>query len=311
MSKEHQLEQLAQDASNGLKKSFKNRIFDIIGVGLLIAMLALNLGVLELRDVTLSGVIVILLECIPFFLVAVLLSVNYYSKGVISGKSTDAYIDTVETYSDKIEKFTGKHIEVLPEFCDEYNDNALQKLQETILKRASITYDRFNNETYDEDDKVLLPLKVLSKDELSKLYSDERVEIILKAKKVHIKGLTVNMLLGNLNSPDTTDLGRTEKEMTQDRTKQYSITYLFTTLLMSIIGIRDILLWGWSGLLLVAFKLIYILCTSLMNHFKGYDDITVHLVNHIARKTDVLKQFEHWYDIKYNNSENINDDTIT
>ena len=77
MRNSHKLEQVAQQTGNKLKNAFKNKIFDIVGIGLLIAMLALHLGVLELRDVTLNGIIVILLECIPFFLVAVLLSINY------------------------------------------------------------------------------------------------------------------------------------------------------------------------------------------------------------------------------------------
>lgn len=303
MSKTRNIEQKVQESTTIAANVFKNKIFDVIGIGLLIAMLALSLGVLELRDVTLEGIIVILLECIPFFLVSVLLSINYYSKGKMTGKETSVYTAAIAAYSEKVETFTGKHIDKLSEFCEEYNDKELKKLQETTLKRAAITYKRFNEVTYDRNGNELPPLKAVSKNDLLKLYTEEQVAIILCAKKIHIHGLNENALLGSSTEADSTDTGKTEKELTVSRTKSYIVTYIFSTFLMSIIGIRDILQWGWSGLLLVAFKLIFILCTSLMNNFRGYNDVTIDLTNHIVRKTDILKQFEYWYNSKYKDSD--------
>ena len=50
--KNHQIEDSVQQAQRKTVDVIKNRMFDFIAVGILIAMLALNLGVLELRDIT-------------------------------------------------------------------------------------------------------------------------------------------------------------------------------------------------------------------------------------------------------------------
>lgn len=309
MDKQVSIEQVAQDTTKFAKTVIRNKIFDIVGVGLIIAMLALHLGVLELRDLTLENLIIILLECIPFFIVAILLSSNYYSKGAATGKQTEAYKSAIAAYSEKVESFTGEHIDALPDFCEEYNDKVLRKLQEAALKRAAISYDRFNNETLSDTGEKLVPLKVLSAEQLSaQAFTEEQIRCITKAKKIRIKGLNENSLLGTFDDVDTTNLGSTEKELRIRRTKSYAISYAIITLLLSIMGIRDILQWGWSGLLLVVFKIVIVFCTALMNNFKGYDDITIDLVNHIIRKTDVLKLFEYWFD---NHKKSVTNDNNT
>lgn len=53
--------------------------------------------------------------------------------------------------------------------------------------------------------------------------------------------------------------------------------------------------WGWVGVIFVIFKLLYIVARSYMQYFDGYQDITVSLVNHISRKTDIIKEFESEY----------------
>ena len=103
-------------------------------------------------------------------------------------------------------------------------------------------------------------------------------------------------MLGNLNTDDITDLGKNEQEMLKDRSREYSIVYLASILIMSMMGVKDILEWGWMGAFLLLFKMLYILCRSYMKYFEGFDDIDVKLVNHFSRKTDVLKEFNYWYE---------------
>lgn len=292
------IENRVQQGTNTAVSILKNRMFDFIAVGLLIAMLALNLGVIELRQITLLSIANILLECVPFYLTSVLLSVNFYHKGAHTGKNTANFIATSRQYSKIVVDLTGKEVEMLPDFCSEYNENTLKRMRTNILKRASISYERFDCETVDEKGNTLAPLKILTKRELLTMYSDERVNIILAAKRMKVKGINENLLLGNNNVEDSTDMGDDERTMDSRNTKQSASAYLIATVLLALIGIKDVLEWGWAGLLITAFKLIYILCSSYMKHFRGYNDITIHLLNHIARKTDVLKQFKHWFENK-------------
>lgn len=300
----NKLENAVQQGTNTAVSILKNRMFDFIAVGILIAMLALNLGVIELRDITLLNIANILLECVPFFITSVLLSVNFYHKGTYTGKNTANFIATSKQYSKMVVDLTGEEIEVLPDFCSEFNDNVIKQMQTNLLKRASITYEKFNDEFTDENGNIIQPLKVMSKKQLLTMYSKERVKIILLAKKVKIKGLNENLLLGNNNVEDITDMGDDEQTMDRDNTRDSASIYLISTILLALIGVKDVLEWGWAGLLITAFKLIYVLCSSYMKHFKGYNDVTIRLSNHIARKTDILKQFKHWCTTKLNKESN-------
>lgn len=288
------IEDNVQNVSKNVVKVIKNRMFDFIAAGIVIAMLVLNLGVIELREITFISLLNILLETIPFFLCSVLLSVNFYNKGSFSGKNTQNFKLITKQYSDIVTDLTGEEIDVLPEFCQEYNDKALMRLQSNMLRRAAISYERFNNVTKDKKGDELQPLKVLTEQELKKLYSDERVAIIQKAKHIKIKGINDNVLLSSMSTEDISDIGKDEKELSKENAKKSIVIYLSSTIVLSLIGVKDVLLWGWAGLLIIAFKLIYILCSSAMKHFKGYNDVTIKLANHIARKTDILKQFKYW-----------------
>ena len=288
---------LAENMQNATKKSKQfvaSKMFDFIAACLIITMLALTLGVVELREITLLGVANIFLECIPFFITAVLLSVNFYTKGSFVGKNTDKFTAIVSQYSSLVDSLSGEDIDILPEFCKEYNHDALRKMQEPLLRTAAISYEYFEYEHCTTSGTKVNALKVLSKEELLHLYSKEQVKIILKAKKIKVKGIHNNIILGNTNNSDITDIGEDEKTLNNNNTFQSAIRYIISTFLLSLIGVKDVLLWGWAGLLLTAFKLGFILCSSMMKYFSGYNDITIKLSNHIARKIDIIKQFKAW-----------------
>lgn len=275
----------------------KDKMFDIIAVFILVAMTALTLGVLELREITVLSIINMLLECIPFYLSSVLLAVNYYTKGTFAGKMSQAYISANNFYSELVAKLTGHHLVTLSDFCNYYNERSLKDFKTNILKKAALSYERYDEYTLDKDGKSLKPLKICSKQEIIKLYGLETWHIVQEAKHVKIKGLKVNTLLGNFNTRDSTDLGPTEQELSRVRRISYSTSYIFTVILMTIIGVKDILNWGWTGILFTIFKLIYIFCRSYTRYFDGFKDITEKVTNHMNRKCDVLKEFNYWYDI--------------
>lgn len=74
------------DFKQSFKGGIKDRIFDIIAVGIVIAMLLLNLGAIELKEITWCSILDICIECLPFFLAAMLLNANFYTKGTFAGK---------------------------------------------------------------------------------------------------------------------------------------------------------------------------------------------------------------------------------
>lgn len=294
--------------SKSFVKKIKTHIFDVIAIGLVISVALLNLGAIEVRDIG-KEFLNIIFEAIPFYLGSVALALNFYKKGVYAAKETSSFKNIVNDFSKRVTALTGHQIDKLNDFCYQYNAKALRIRQEAILRDVAISYERFDKYSKDEEGHKLKPLKVVNEDELKSTYGESITKRIKDAKNVTIKGLSPNNLLGNLNTDDITDLGKNESEMLKDRSKEYSIVYFVSILVMSLMGVKDVLEWGWVGAFLLLFKLTYILCRSYMKYFEGFDDINISLANHISRKSDVLKEFDYWYSANGNsignNSENL------
>lgn len=289
------------DSKNKGINYIKNRAFDLIAVGIIIAVTALSLGVTELREISINTLVDIVLECLPFYIAAVMLSNNYYNKGVYVGKETEAFKNSIDYYSEMVGKLDGKMMNFLPQFCNEYNENALKDKQTILLRSKAITY-----ELYNEGNGDIKALKSMTKKELNKMFNDETVKVIQKCKKLKVKGVYANLLLGNLHSSDNTDLGYSEKDLRRKRSASYAGTYVITIFLMSLIGVKNMMQWGWMGAALTLFKILYIALGAYTKYFNGYEDVTVNITNHMYRKTDILKEFNFWYDkLKKDNSETV------
>lgn len=271
----------------------KSKAFDLIAVGLIITISLLSLGAIELRELTWKSIINIILETVPFYLGAITLALNYYKKGVFAGKSTQSYIDTIKLYSTQVNDLSGEQLDYLNDFCYEYNKRALQIRQENLLRPLAISYARFNEGTEDVE-----PLKITSQEDLLKTYDMNTVEEIQKAKTLTVKGISPSILLGNHYTDDITDLGPNERELLKSRTKQYAQMYMLSVFVMSLMAVKNVMDWGWMGFILVAFKVIYILCRSYMKYFEGFEDMTERVTTHISRKVDVLKQYSYWFSKK-------------
>lgn len=289
------------DGKNKVNKFLKNGIYDFVAIGLIAAMLALILDVLKLKELSLDSFLDLVIGFVPLYLVALLLNVTYYNKGVRAGKYTDGFITIIDYYSQKVDDLSGEKLIQLPIFCEDYNNKALLTLQATVLKKISIDIDLFDKGCAEKKQR---PLKVLTRKELKALYNKNIAKTIRKASKMTVCGINNNVLLGNYNSADKTNLGPNEKQLKKRRTAGYGAGYVFSLALLTVISIKNILNWNWWGIVLILFKLLYIVCKALLRYFEGYEDIVNHLSNHISRKTDILKEYDAWYD------NNVNKNTV-
>ena len=282
-----------------MSNKIKNKIFDIIAVGVLLAAIAINLGALEWKDVNKDNIVNLLAEFVPLLLTSMLLTSNYYQKGVFFGKNSSSFIAVSDAYSDLVTSLNGDEISNIADFCVEYNDNALQKIQEPILKRIGISF-----KLYNEGNEETKPLKVLSRRQLSKMYNKHIVDAIIKCNKIKIKGIKVNNLLGNEDIDDISDLGKTETQLRVKHNWVSALTYTVSTAFMTVVAVKDILAWGWASIALLIFKLLFIFFRSYMSYFEGFNNVTISLNNQLARKTDILKQFKYWYENNLKNLQN-------
>jgi hypothetical protein len=219
-----------------------------------------------------------------------MLSINYYTKGSFAGKTTDKYISAMQCYSNNISKLSGEQLNYLHSFCNEYNNRVLREIKEGLLRSVAIDWS-----IYELGNKDTKPLKTMSKKELKTKYSKHVVKVICKCKKIKIKKIHANILLGNLDRFDSTDLGPTEKQLSSKRALNYAGSYVLSIFLLSLLGVKDVVQWGWMGAFLTLFKVTYIAIGAYTKYFNGYEDITNFVVNHLYRKTDILKEFEYWY----------------
>ena len=288
------------DVKNDVKKIVKDRAFDLVGAGLIIAVGMICLGAVELRNITFREVLNIIAEVLPFYLASVLLCMNYYQKGVHYGKLTDGFKNTVSFYNERINELSSKQLQDLPTFCAYYNDKALRQLQEPILKSVAITFEEFN-----ENNGEVRALKTWSEADLIKTYGTFTAKHIVKARSVKIHGINPNLLMSSLTSSDMTDIGVNEAQLLKRRTGWYAAMNAFSTVVLTLLSVKSFIDWGWAGAVLVVFKLLYILCRSYMKYYSGYNDITIHVSNHISRKCDILKEFSQWYDDNVAQSEKL------
>lgn len=279
----------------------KGYIFDIIGVLAVAALAFVSLGALQLIPLTWASFGVLLVSFIPLFLTKMILTTNYYLKGTFKGKTTSGYVATLKAYNNIVNAIDGKELAVLDDFCIDFNNNALVIAQTNLLKTVSIPYEHFDKEFINSDNIVVPSLRSIPKKQLSKMYGKEITTVIQKAKHMSVKGISSNNLLGSTTSNDPTNIGANETELQRSDIISTAISSVLSTFLLSIIGVKDISSWGWMGCALVMFKMVYIFVGSYMKYFSGFNDISVKLVNHIARKTDILKEFRFWYQNSQNN----------
>ena len=290
---------IIEDAKTETKRRIKANMYDILAAAIIIIMFVVALGVMSPKELTWASLKEVIVSWVPFFLTASFLNYNYYSKGKSKGKDADSFKNTIAAYSKQVGSITGAQMSKLPDFCKYYNQQALEELQTAILILASIPFERFDKTTYDKDGKELKPLKVLSVKDLKKLgYSKDEVKIIIRAKHATVQGIRHNQLLGNTSARDKTNIGHGEGDMTKARTIVSTVGQAVSMFVLCMIGMKDIMDWGWVSAIFVLFRMIWILCKSYLQYLKGYNDITVRLSNHIARKTDILKEFEYWYSLQ-------------
>lgn len=280
---EDKLQGVKIGASQGIKK----HIFDWISAIIIVALIAACMDVFSLIDFKTIDLLEFFISWFPYFAAAILLHNNLYKKGVFVAKGTEKFIKTIEAYSDIANSLSGEQIKKLYPFCDKYNEDVKKSMQTQTLRKEGVTFEEFEYGT-----KELPALKTCNRKFLiEKGYNKAQIKAIKTAKNLHVHGINVSILLSSINVKDVTRIGDDEKTLQTKQIISSTLHYASSTLLLSIMAVKDITEWGWMGLILTIFKVMYLFAGSYMSYFKGYDNITMSLVNHFSRKIDILKMY--------------------
>lgn len=288
------------NGEQNVKAGIKRYVYDIVAVTISLVIIAASLHIFDVYDLSDGDDVKnFFIDWVPYFVASILLNGDMYEKGAFIGKETLRYIKIIKTYSEKVTTLTGERLTSMGAFCIYYNEKSLRERRQDILRKEGVSYDEFDNEftkIIDGEKKTFKPLKMWTKEELDKVYGVNARKAIFQAKKTIIKGINVNVLLSSFDVKDPTNIGATEGQLKLYRNIFVTIRYLFASGLMSIIFIKDIAQWHWAGIIEVVFKLAYVFARALMSYFKGYSDITIKVSGHITRKTDILNEFDYWYE---------------
>lgn len=280
---EDKLQGVKIGASQGIKK----HIFDWISAIIIVALIAACMDVFSLIDFKTIDLLEFFISWFPYFAAAILLHNNLYKKGVFVAKGTEKFIKTIEAYSDIANSLSGEQIKKLYPFCDKYNEDVKKSMQTQTLRKEGVTFEEFEYGT-----KELPALKTCNRKFLiEKGYNKAQIKAIKTAKNLHVHGINVSILLSSINVKDVTRIGDDEKTLQTKQIISSTLHYASSTLLLSVMAVKDISEWGWMGLILTIFKVMYLFAGSYMSYFKGYDNITMSLVNHFSRKIDILKMY--------------------
>ena len=283
------VEQKVTNVTETGKTQIKRYIYDLVSGGIILAIIAASLNVFGFYDFSGDNIAKecsdFFIDWVPYFIASVLLHSTMYEKGTFTGKQTKSYIDMAASYSKKVNNLTGEQLDKLDDFCIKYNEKALKDLQTKILKRSGISYETFT-EKY---------LNMSTKD-IKKNCIKEHYNTIIKAKNVHIKGINANKLLSQCEADDITDTGHNEQELAKQYKIKSTIKVLITTICTALIVAKDIAEWGWSGIIIVVFKVLFVFGKSYMGYFTGYKDITIDVISSLGRKCDILKMFINNFD---------------
>lgn len=294
--------EIVTDAGREVKSAIKSGIFDLIAIAISIAVFLLGLGAFDFAEITLDTLLDLLVSFGPFYIAMQILNRDYYLKGVFKGKVSNIYKQAMSAYSSMANSLTGEMEDTLDEFCEEFNANALKKVQSSMLKRAGLKYEQLYSGITDDKGAPIKPIISMSKHELKLTYTRYQRKWINKAIKAGVKGINANILLGDIKSEDATNIGKNEKELRETRLGISAIRTIISVGLLSCVVVNDIQTWSWVTAALILYKVIYTFVASYMQYFNAYNDITVDVVNHMARKSDILKQFKYWHDNKYHNT---------
>lgn len=269
------------DFLTNTKSAVASWIYYIFAGAVIVVMIFLQLGGLEFnQDIKWHDILV---DAIPLFVASILLDRIFYYNGVTKGKKTINYFSSVSEFS-ALANLTGEEMDALGDFCLEFNESALKNKRKSILSQSAISIEQFDSE-----------LKIMPNKEIIAKFGKERSKWIIKAKKTKIKGLTSNSLTSEQKVVDDTDTGLGERDYATIQTTRKVFSYAFSFVLFACITVKDIATWGWVGLGILLFKIIFTLGCSILSQARGYQDITVCVVAHYNRKSDILKQFKAWF----------------
>ena len=264
--------QATQTAETGLDKTvsfFKRHIYNVLLVAISIAFLFKDIIKIEETG---KSIVEIIASSFIAFAIGTAFNIILGKKGIIAGKNTPHFLETMARYNQEIDK-TDDYIEKLDEFCDKKNEYRIKIAQIKILRAERIKYDDFINKTIDEVCKT-----------------KEQRKCWMRAQRVKIQYLTPDNLLSETD--DRYERGKKEftlneferHENRNDLISKIAFALIFGYFGVSFVGNYENIMWG-------VIQIGSWLLMAIGRYIQNYSYVTDVYKSKIHRKINFLIEF--------------------
>lgn len=266
------MDEMQNVAETGLEKAiefFRRNVYNILLVVIIAIFLFKDIVKIEESGKTISEIIA---SSFLSFAMGTAINFIFAKKGILAGKNTPTYIETMVRYTKEIEK-TDSHIEEMDAFCEKKNAQRIKNAQVKILRTERIKYEDFLNKTMEE----ICDTK-------------EKRKCWLRAQHIKIQYLTADNLLSETD--ERYEKGKKDLTINEYERKQ-NVTDMVTKLLfalifgyfgVSFVGNYENILWG-------AIQICMWLLMGIGKYIQNYTYITDVYKTKIHRKINLLIEF--------------------
>lgn len=266
------MENVEKVAETGLDKTltfFKRHIYNVLLVVISIAFLFKDIIRIEETG---KSLVEIIASSFLAFAIGTTFNIILGKKGIIAGKNTPHFLETMKRYNQEIDK-TDDYIEKLDEFCEKKNEQRIKTAQVKILRTERINYEDFLNKTMDE---VCI--------------TKEQRKCWIKAQKVRIQYLTADNLLSETDDRyerGKKELTLNEYERSQNRSdliSKVAFALIFGYFGVTFVGNYENIMWG-------AIQIGAWLLMAISRYIQNYSYVTDVYKSKIHRKINFLIEF--------------------
>ena len=262
-------QKVAETGVDRIVSFFRRHVYNVLLFVISIAFLFKDIIKIEESGKTLAEIIA---SSFMAFAIGTIFNVIMGKKGIIAGKNTPQYIETMVRYNQEINK-TDDNIEKLDDFCDKKNEQRLKAVQIRILRTERIKYDDFVNKSMEEVCKT-----------------KEQRKCWVKAQKVKIQYLTADNLLSETD--DRYERGKKELTLSEyekhenrsDLISKLGFAIIFGYFGVSFVGNYENIIWG-------VLQIGSWLLMAIGRYIQNYSYVTEVYKSKIHRKINFLIEF--------------------
>lgn len=199
--------------------------------------------------------------------------------GLLKGELDPKFVTTKQFYLSLLDE-TASIQQYLPKYCDMENENALRRVQTSILRKQNLKYDDFINDKID--------IEKLNKKQLKALEKARNVEIAVLNDAILLSDSQVTIdSVKNLNVSKGTHL--------KFSTLKTFLTMFLMAILFGVYGIDPAKGFDWYGAIWCAIQVAIYIVLGIVEYFNSYMFMADTYRTALVRKCNHLERFKNMY----------------